>query len=109
MREELGNINLRRATFSATFVRYGTKPAYKGAPLKTLLFRDVVLEGKNVTDHIWFTDTKGFRSIGELHEGDVVQFDARVRPYFKGYLGDGNEFQEMDYKLSHPTRILRRN
>ena len=60
-----------------------------------------------VADHIWFTDTLGFRKLGELKEGDVVRFNARVRPYYKGYLGDGSEFRELDYKLSYPTRISR--
>jgi hypothetical protein len=107
MREILANINMTRTAFSATFVRYGIKPAYKGLPLRTLLFKNVMQGEKMVADHIWFTDTLGFRKLGELKEGDVVRFNARVRPYYKGYLGDGNEFQELDYKLSYPTRISR--
>jgi hypothetical protein len=55
--------------------------------------------------------TKGFRSLGELIEGDVVEFDARVTPYKKGYRGRNylhmvSKPPTIDYRLSRPTRVV---
>ena len=66
--------------------------------------------GKKVTDHIWFSMTKGFEKLGELTEGDPIQFDARVKEYIKGYNGYREETRwekpvEKDYKLNNPTKI----
>src|SRR5258706_13691649 len=59
MRKELQQINGIRHRFIATFVRFGSKAAYKGPPIKTLLFSDVKDKGGKVyTDHLWFTITK---------------------------------------------------
>lgn len=101
-----------RHTFTAEFVRFGKKSAYKGPDLTTLLFKDVRnVNGKVVTDHLWFTMTKGFEKC-ELQEGDIIQFDARVAMYEKGYKGRryGEEYflymeTSIDYKLSYPTKI----
>jgi len=51
--------------------------------------------------------TKGFVQLGNLKEGDILQFEARVKKYRKGYvnLKAGIDQSEFDYKLSHPTRI----
>lgn len=61
-----------------------------------------------MTDHLWFNYTKGFKGLGELKIGDVIQFNARVKKYYKGYFGyleDVPRSQQRDYKLSHPTKI----
>jgi len=34
----------------------------------------------------WFNHTKGLEKLGELEEGDLIQFDARVKPCWKGYM-----------------------
>lgn len=41
MRKELQARNGRRGTFTAVFEWFGSKPAYKGPPIVTLLFVDV--------------------------------------------------------------------
>lgn len=110
MREALEARKGIRATFIGVFVRYGTKPAYKGPPIKTLLFGPVRdASGEVVTCHIWFTTCRAWEALGELEPGAEVQFDARVRAYWKGYQGRdefGDEgVRTKDYKLSHPTRI----
>ena len=114
MRKRLQVMDGERTRFCGTFVRYGTKPGWRGNTEKTLLLRNIVeLEsGQRVTDHLWFNLTKGFQSLGELHEGDIIEFDARVKPYRAGYWGwDSDRAAEnpprWDYKLSHPTRIKR--
>lgn len=110
MREALAVIDGVRASFSATFVRYGSKPAYKGPAVKTLLFSNVKgTAGSEVCDHIWFTTNKQFEKL-DLQSGDVVLFDARSKPYVKGYKGYRDDDWdvkpiETDYKLSHPTNI----
>jgi len=44
---------------------------------------------------------------GELKQGDKVEFHARVKEYVKGYVNyrDDIDESEIDYKLSHPTKI----
>ena len=106
MRKELKKINDVRATFTGTFERYGFKSGWY-MPERTVLLKDIRnANGKIVTDHLWFNLTKGMESLGELLEGQTIQFDARVKPYIKGYAGrDAYEPQSIDYKLSHPTKI----
>lgn len=87
MRKELKIIGSRdRHVFTATFIRFGFRDGYKG-PVKTILLQDVLLDGKIVTDHLWFDLTKGFES-ADLLPGDVVEFCARVSIYEKGYRND---------------------
>ena len=66
-------------------------------------------DGNLVTDHLWFNYTKGFESLGDLQEGDVIRFDARVRPYVKGYVNQRAyiDEREVDYKLAYPTKVAR--
>jgi hypothetical protein len=116
MRKELQNIEGVRQRFTATFVRYGTKPAYKGPPIKTLLFEDIRdKHGKEYCDHLWFTINKSFTKL-DLQPGEKISFDARVKPYIKGYRGRRGEYDEnfydakpvsKDYKLSHPNNIVK--
>lgn len=102
MRSELKKINDERATFTGTFERRGTKKGWKGNIESTVLFLDIKdADGRIVTDHLWMNQTKGLTKIGMLNKGDVIQFDARVKPYTKGERG----YEQRDYKLSHPTKF----
>ncbi len=70
-----------------------------------------------MTDHLWLNYTKGFQALGQLTAGDKIQFEARIKEYWKGYVGNRtDEFglplsmshpPRKDYKLSHPTKIKR--
>lgn len=102
IRNNLKNKNGERRTFVGTFKRFGMKSGYKGM-LKTVLLTDVKLKNDDdiLTDHLWFNFTKGFEKL-DLNENDIVQFDARVKAYLKGYY---KEYQYYDYKLSHPTKL----
>ena len=103
MRRQLQKINDVRASFSGTYVRSGIKKGWKGRLEATVLLKDVKdMNGKIVTDHLWFNMTMGFASL-TLKEGDIVQFDARVKPYQKFDREYG--IREIDYKLSHPTKV----
>ena len=66
----------------------------------------------NSISEFWFNYTKGFRDMekqqGDMEEGDVISFCARVKRYEKGYCGRRFDIYkpiETDYKLSHPTKI----
>ena len=78
MRQKLQTKENQRMTFTAKFKRYGTKTNWHGFPEKTILLTGVKdKSGKVMTDHIWFSLTKGFQRLGELQEGDIIQ---RVSP-----------------------------
>lgn len=111
MRKQLEKIKGVRGTFTGTFVRLGLKRGWKGIPDPTVLLHNVRdANGEKVANHVWMNYTTGFDDI-VLNEGDRVVFDARVKEYVKGYQGrdewgmDGE--LEIDYKLSHPTKVNR--
>lgn len=108
MRKELKKLKEFRGTFTGTFVREGEKSSF-GHPKKTILLANITdSAGKVLTDHLWFNLTKGFASLS-LETDDIVQFDARVKEYTKGYFGYRDDVfdkpPEIDYKLSHPTKL----
>ena len=116
MREEFEKIEDFRGEFIGTFTRYGKKSRYK--PIKiddewitedtTVLLSDIRdPTGKYMCDHIWCNLTKGFTALGDLIPGDQIRFAARVTPYVKGYCNyrKGEDYRELDYKLSRPTKV----
>ena len=69
--------------------------------------RNKKCRNKLVSEHLWFNLIKSFEKL-DLRENDIVQFDARVKKYEKGYKGYRDDVYkpiETDYKLSHPTKI----
>lgn len=112
MRKKLTEYKEVRGTFTGTFIRTGCKNGYRGQ-VKTVLLGDIKdKNGVILTDHLWFNYTKGFEDLGELEEGDTIQFNARCREYEKGYKGYmDNVYKpiEKDYKLSYPTKIKKLN
>ncbi|MFL5772834.1 MAG: hypothetical protein ACJ75F_06740 [Flavisolibacter sp.] len=111
MRKELASSRNKRESFTATFIRFGSKQHHRGTTATTLLFQGVKnAAGITVADHLWFTMTKGFEQCG-LHPGDHIAFEARVTSYSKGYKGLPKEIRKtsQDYKLSHPTKITKLN
>ncbi|OLS21802.1 MAG: hypothetical protein HeimC2_32130 [Candidatus Heimdallarchaeota archaeon LC_2] len=99
-----------RHSFTGTFEKYGSKKNFRGYFDTTLLFKDIKLVNskKILTDHLWMNLTNKFANLGKLLEGDVIQFNARVKLYEKGYRGYRQEVEQwsaLDYKLSHPTKI----
>ena len=113
MRTKLKKFDNVRMRFKGTFERYGQKTNFKGYPEKTILLINVKDDAnKQVTSHIWFNFTKGFQALGELEQGDFIEFHARVKAYVKGYRGYREDVMmenppSTDYKLSHPTKIGR--
>lgn len=104
LRKEAGN----RKKFRGTFIRIGKKAGFNGYSQETILLKDIAdaLTGEQVTDHIWLNFTKGFENI-HLQPGTIVEFQARIVEYKKGYKNSrfASGEQKKDYKLSHPTQI----
>lgn len=70
----------QRSLFRGVFRKYGLRSGYKGTSAETILLVDVRdSDGNVVCDHLWFNMTKGFEQLGTLREGDMVQFEARVK------------------------------
>ena len=107
MRKEIKNIGKEKShTFTAVFERTGWKSGYK-CDLQTVLLTSISMNGKIVADHLWFNLTKGFKD-ADMKPGDIVEFQARVASYTKGYKGYKEDVYvpiEKDYKLERPTRI----
>ena len=108
MRKNLQKIGKKsRHRFQGTFSRYGSKSGYYG-PEKTILLTNITEEGTPVCDHLWFNATKGFQAC-DPQEGDILEFDARVAEYTKGYFGHRDDVYvpvQEDYKLSRPTKVV---
>jgi hypothetical protein len=112
IRKKLAAEQGQRKRFRAVFSRFGKKVNYNGHSETTILLIDIVDTETmtRVTDHAWFSYTKGFESV-KLEEGVLLEFDARVKEYKKGYVNRkiGVNNRKTDYKLSHPTKITRCN
>lgn len=102
MRKQLQQLGKdERHTFTAIFDRTGFKKGYTDYE-PTLCLEHVKLNGEEVTNHLWFNYGKSFAKLGELEQGDLIQFDARVSFYQKGYyLGP----KSTDCKLERPTKV----
>jgi len=110
MRKQLKTLDEERALFRGTFKKYGLKSGYKGASSETILLVSICNDdGTLISDHLWFNMTKGFEKLGTLRTGDIIQFEARVKRYRKGYINRqaGIDQSSFDYKLSHPAKIRR--
>ena len=110
MRDKLRKIGSKeRHRFTGTFIRTGWKSGYMSDGIETVLLQNIKDESeKIVADHLWFNMTQGFYC-ANLSAGDIVQFDARVEPYTKGYMGYRDDVYcsiEEDYKLSRPTKVI---
>jgi hypothetical protein len=91
--------NQERATYRATFDRYGVKTWHGKSATTVLLLNITDADGNAVCDHLWMNLTRGFETL-DLRPGDTVEFDGRVTAYTKG-----RYHNRTDYKLSRPTRI----
>lgn len=114
MRRELKKLDGERMRFVGTVERFGTKPAFRGPDIETILLVNVHSDDDPdtiLTDHLWFACGTTFRRLG-LRPGDRVSFDARVSRYEKGYRGRraeelGEYWSETDYRLERPTKAAR--
>ena len=111
-RTELQPLEGQKSLFIATFDKYGIYRS-KGIVGRSILLRNLkTVRGRLLADHIWINYTAGFDAVGEFFRGDVVQFTAWVRPYFKGYFGQRIEDRfahktGLDYRLAYPRNVER--
>jgi hypothetical protein len=111
MRKLLKQQEGRRGEFRATVAQFGTKSAFRGPDLPTMLLRDVKDEtGQIVTDHLWMTVGKQLSRLN-VQVGEEIVFVARVTRYEKGYKGFREDVfaapPSTDYRLSYPTNVRR--
>lgn len=108
MREGLKKLNGIRKKFRAVVGRLGKKANYLGYSDDTVLLKNIVdLEVNSVVaDHLWFTFSKAFDK-ANVKEGSVIEFDARIKEYSKGYVNKRYkvDHRKADFKLSYPTNI----
>lgn len=108
MRKKLATQEGERKKFRGVFSRLGKKTNYKGYSEDTILLINIMDISTNtlVTDHVWFSFTKGFEKLA-LTEGVIIEFEARVKAYTKGYVNKryGINKKNHDFKLSHPTKF----
>lgn len=108
MRKLLAKEKGERKRFTALFTRFGKKVNYKGYSETTVLLNNITDTETNqvVADHLWFSYTAGFEK-ANIQEGALLEFDARIRQYTKGYVNKkyGINNRQKDFKLSHPTKI----
>ena len=108
MRTGLKSIDQVRKKFQGVFQREGKKTNWHGHSEPTLLLYHIKDEtGKVVADHLWFSMTKAFEELGPLQKGDIIEFEARVTNYRKGYVNRSINVKQrsVDYKLSRPTKV----
>jgi hypothetical protein len=110
MRKALAVENGVRKKFRAMFSRIGKKVNYKGYSEETILLTHIIDIETNrlIADHVWFSYTQGFEK-ASLSLGDSLEFEARVKEYKKGYVNKALKINNSttDYKLSHPTKIMK--
>jgi|SRR5882762_2188922 len=108
MRKELAAEEGKRKKFKAIFDRVGRKVNYKGYSEETILLKNIIdLESQKImADHVWFSYTQGFIK-ASLNPGDMIEFEARVKEYRKGYINRNYKINNStkDFKLSNPTKI----
>lgn len=109
MKEGLKNYNRRRMRFTAKIERFGSRSGWRAKKHATLLLTDVRNRqtGERIVDHVWMIAGVWSRN---LRTGDVIDFEARVTRYTKGYKGYREEFiderpVEDDYRLERPSKV----
>ena len=104
-----------RTRFCGRFSRYGIRPIQL-PPVRTFCLADIRdVDSIIAADHCWFTLRQRFAAIGELQEGQLIEFDATVTEYEKRFYRGRPERQTptsgsggMDYRLSYPANIVLR-
>ena len=111
MRKQLAKLEGQRLRFEGVVERFGTKRGWQGDTLPTLMLKNIRLVDdpyRILTDHLWMNVGKQLEGV---IIGEVVDFDARVTRYEKGYKGrrDNDFFNDhepsFDYRLERPTKV----
>jgi hypothetical protein len=105
MRNELAKIDGERRRFRAVVADFGVGRAAKR--IETILLVEVRRTDDLddvVADHLWLKKNAALR-VAAI--GDVLEFDARVERYEKGYRNFrfGIDETTVDYRLSEPSNV----
>lgn len=113
MRKHLRKHMGHRLYCRARFQKFGLKGC-SPYQIETVAITEIARAdtGEFLDGHLWLTDTKEFRALGQLNEGDLVEFYATVASYEKGYQGWNIEKllqcpRSIDYTLVKPTGVRR--
>jgi len=105
MRTELGKFEGERRRFRAVVEEFGHSRSKR--PTETILLVEIRCTDELevvLTDHVWFKKRSQFEGVSL---GDVVEFDAEVEAYEKGYQNFrlGIDETTVDYRLSKPSNV----
>ncbi|MEJ6400906.1 hypothetical protein [Nicoliella lavandulae] len=100
----------KRYSFVGKFTRLGYAEAYNDEDgyyyQPTILLLDIHDDqGNFITDHAWVNYTEKFVQLGELQDGDLIQFTAQVRSYKKG----AGINKVTDYEMIDIDNVQRKN
>ena len=98
MRRDLIRLMGERAKFTAVFDRFGMK--LKSKSKKTVLLKNLKYGDEVLADHVWLSKGKQFEELGDLKQGQSLEFYARVKFYVKG-----KEKNVIDIRLSHVSKL----
>ena len=101
MRERLKAIDGVRARFRGTFEKFGERTSHGYVKRMALLVDVTDARGEEMCDHVWLNLTAQVERL-DLKPGDRIEFDARAKPYLKGYIE-----KTVDYRLSNPTNFVK--
>lgn len=91
--------NKKRYTFVGRYVGINFT-SFKKHYTPNLTINDIYYHNQKVCDGLTFNYSKSFKKLGELHPGDRVQFNARVKVNVKN---KGLVSETHYYKLAYPT------
>jgi hypothetical protein len=105
MRTELEKLEGRRRRFRAVVEEFGVGRSSKHR--ETILVVDVRLADALdaiVADHLWLKKNASFAAVAP---GDIVEFDADVEKYEKGYVNfvQGIDETTVDYRLTNVSNV----
>ena len=102
MRERLKVIDGVRARFRGRSEKFGQRTSHGHVKHMALLVNVTDRRGEEMCDHVWLNLTLQVERLN-LKPGDRIEFDARVKPYRKGYYDN----RQVDYRLSNPTNFVK--
>lgn len=95
--QDMGSIRCR-----AVVCKYSKAKRNSMYPRNTLMISEVKHDDMIISDHLWFVLTKFWKRV---KVGDIIEFNATVHTYKKGYKGKSIKYQikkplEDDYTLA---------
>lgn len=101
LKKDVNGIGELKGTFKGIVVGFSTTNGKVGLQKTVLLKHITSLDGKITHDDLCCNLTKSLERL-DLHEGDVVRFDATATVYSKRCK---YEWEELDYKFNKLAKI----